>query len=349
VECVSASPIARGSWFALGAAVLFGVTAPLVKQLGVGIGSFATAAALYAGAALGAGAFGGGNERRLGRREFGRITLVAVCGAALAPAALAWGLQHTSVVAASLLLNLEALFTVILARVVYREPTGARVTLAVLSMLTGGALLALRAGSLARADALGLGAVALATLLWALDNTLSRPLADFDPRAVVFWKAILGAALASGVGAFLGERRAHGAPLLGLLACGAAGYGVSLRLYLRAQRAIGAARTGSLFSVAPFVGAALGLGFGDRSGLGFVALSAALFGLAVYLHVTEKHQHFHVHEPLEHEHAHRHDDGHHDHVHEPPVQGSHSHPHRHGRSAHNHPHGADLHHRHGHR
>jgi drug/metabolite transporter (DMT)-like permease len=328
---------------------LFGATAPLVKELGAGVGSFATASALYAGAALGAGAFASGSERRLGRRELGRIVLVALCGAALAPAALAWGLQHTSAVAASLLLNLEALFTVILARAVYREPTGARVKLAVLSMLAGGALLALRAGSLARSDALGLGAVALATLLWALDNTLSRPLADFDSRAVVFWKAILGAALASSVGVFLGEHRAHGAALVGLLACGAVGYGLSLRLYLRAQRAIGAARTGSLFSVAPFVGAALGLGFGDRSGLTLIAASAALFGLAVYLHLTEKHQHFHLHDPLEHEHAHRHDDGHHDHVHVPPVRGSHSHPHRHGGHAHEHPHGADLHHRHGHR
>ena len=345
---MSASPIARGSWFALGAAVLFGATAPLVKQLGAGVGSFATAAALYAGAALGAGAFASGSERRLGRRELGRVALVAVCGAALAPAALAWGLQHTSAVAASLLLNLEALFTLILARIAYREPTGSRVTLAVFAMLAGGASLALRAGSFARSDALGLGAVALATLLWALDNTLSRPLADFDPRAVVFWKATLGVGLASGAGLVLAERWPRGVSLLGLLACGAAGYGVSLRLYLRAQRAIGAARTGSLFAVAPFVGVALGLGLGDRNGLGFVALSTALFGLAVYLHVTENHHHFHLHGPLEHEHAHRHDDGHHDHVHEPPVQGSHSHPHQHGRRAHTHSHGADLHHRHGH-
>ena len=37
---------------ALLAAVLFGVSTPLVQRLGAGIGSFSTAALLYAGAAL---------------------------------------------------------------------------------------------------------------------------------------------------------------------------------------------------------------------------------------------------------------------------------------------------------
>jgi drug/metabolite transporter (DMT)-like permease len=346
---VSSTAIARGSFLALAAAVLFGVTAPLVKAFGEGVGAFATAAALYAGAALGARLFGNGGERRLGRGEVGRLALLATFGAVLAPAALAWGLQHTGAVAASLLLNLEALFTVLLARLVYREPTGGRVAFAVAAMLAGGSVLALRTGSLASSDALGLAAVAVATLFWALDNTLSRPLADFDPRAVVFFKAVLGAALSCAVALGLREHWPERRACLGLVTCGALGYGVSLRLYLYAQRSIGAARTGSLFAVAPFVGAALALVLGDHSGVGYVVAASAFFALAVYLHVTEQHHHFHVHEPTLHEHAHRHDDGHHDHVHEPPVLGSHSHPHRHERVAHDHPHGTDLHHRHGHR
>jgi drug/metabolite transporter (DMT)-like permease len=346
---VNPTPIARGSLFALAAAVLFGATAPLVKELGQGVGAFATAAALYAGAALGARVFGGGRERGIGRRELGRLAALATFGAVLAPAALAWGLQHTGAVAASLLLNLEALFTVVLAWLVYREPVGPRVALAVFAMLAGGAVLALRAGSFGASDALGLAAVGTATLFWGLDNTLSRPLADFDPRAVVFGKALLGTALSCSLSLAFHEARPTAPALLGLLACGAAGYGVSLRLYLYAQRSIGAARTGSLFSLSPFVGAALALALGDRAGMGYVGAAAAFFGLAVYLHVSEDHHHFHVHDPLEHEHAHRHDDGHHDHAHDPPVRGSHSHPHRHDRLAHEHPHGADLHHRHGHR
>jgi hypothetical protein len=45
-------PALRGGLLALTAAVLFGVSTPLVQRLGVGIGSLTTAALLYAGAAL---------------------------------------------------------------------------------------------------------------------------------------------------------------------------------------------------------------------------------------------------------------------------------------------------------
>ncbi|WP_394836423.1 hypothetical protein LVJ94_05900 [Pendulispora rubella] len=135
---------------------------------------------------------------------------------------------------------------------------------------------------------------------------------------------------------------------LALLACGALSFGLSLRLYLLAQRTLGAARTGSLFAFAPFVGAALAFAFGERDDVLLVAAAGALFGVAVYLHGTEAHHHHHRHEPLDHEHAHRHDDGHHTHAHDSPVTGEHSHPHRHDSTEHDHPHGADLHHRHPH-
>jgi hypothetical protein len=50
------TPIARGSVIALAAATLFGATAPLVTHFGRGVGPFATAALLYAGATAAAGA-----------------------------------------------------------------------------------------------------------------------------------------------------------------------------------------------------------------------------------------------------------------------------------------------------
>ena len=45
-------PALRGGLIALIAALLFGVSTPLVQRFGVGIGSFTTAALLCAGAAL---------------------------------------------------------------------------------------------------------------------------------------------------------------------------------------------------------------------------------------------------------------------------------------------------------
>jgi drug/metabolite transporter (DMT)-like permease len=343
------NPVARGSAFALAAAILFGVTTPLVRRFGVGVGPFATATLLYAGAAVASGVrTRGAAGPALGRAQLGRLALVATLGAALAPSSLAWGLQHAGALAASLLLNLEAIFTVLLAHALYREPIGRRVAVALVLMVSGGLLLGLRAGGGGASSALGLAAIVVATLGWALDNTLTRPLSDFDPRTVVFGKAVLGALLSGAAALALRDAWPVSAAALGLLACGATGYGLSLRLYLRAQRILGAARTGSLFTIAPFVGAVLAFGLGDRNNAVVVASSGLLFAIACYLHLTEKHQHRHRHEWLEHEHIHRHDDGHHVHRHDPPVDSEHSHLHTHESSEHAHPHGADSHHRHVH-
>jgi drug/metabolite transporter (DMT)-like permease len=221
-------------------------------------------------------------------------------------------------------------------------------------MALAGVLLGLDLASLELEGAVagwsGLGVVAMlgATLGWAVDNTLTRHLAERDPLSLVAWKGGLGALLTGALALLLAEPRVAWLPALALLACGATGYGLSLRLYVLAQRRIGAGRTGSIFALAPFVGAALGWLAGDRSaGLG-TALAAALFGLGVWLHLTEQHGHRHAHPRLEHDHTHRHDDGHHDHAHDPPFTGEHSHPHRHAAVEHDHEHAEDLHHRHVH-
>ncbi len=282
------NPIAESSFIAVVAAVLFGVTTPFVKHFGQGAGAFATATLLYAGAAIGAGfPQRRPNEQAVGRAQIPRIAVVALFGATLAPAALAFGLQGAGALTASLLLNLEAVFTVLLAAIFFREPVGRRVLIAATLMVTGGAVLAFRVESGTNAGALGFLALCGATLCWALDNTLTRPLSEFDPQAVVFWKAGSGALLSVAIA--LSLRDAWPAPLalFALLACGAAGYGLSLRFYLRAQRVLGAARTGSLFALAPFVGTVVAYTLGDRSGMGFIAIAAPLFGAAVYLHLTE--------------------------------------------------------------
>jgi hypothetical protein len=129
---------------------------------------------------------------------------------------------------------------------------------------------------------------------------------------------------------------------------GATGYGLSLRLYLLAQRAFGAARTGSVFAFAPFIGAMLAIALGER-GLGWgMAIGGLLMLAGVAVHLYEKHSHEHAHEPLAHEHAHRHDDGHHDHTHDEMPSGEHSHAHRHEPVRHSHPHVPDVHHTHRH-
>jgi drug/metabolite transporter (DMT)-like permease len=343
---VRRSPLASGGVLAVASAVTFGATTPLVQRFGHGAGPFATAALLYGGAALVSAAPSGPREAPLRRADAGRVVAVAVLGAVAAPMAFAWGLQRTSGVTAALLLNLEAVFTVLLARLLWREPLGARVGLAVSAMVTGGALLVFDGRAASITAGWGALAVAGATLAWAGDNVVGRPLADRDPTRVVLAKGALGSALSLGIALALSEPMPSWTNAAALGACGAVGYGLSLRLYLRAQRIVGAARTGSIFAVAPFLGAAMAWGLGERVG-GLATIGAgALCAVGVALHLTESHDHAHTHNVVEHEHAHTHDDGHHTHTHDPVPRGEHSHSHRHEPQSHVHPHGADLHHRH---
>ena len=343
-------PALQGGLLALLAATLFGVSTPMVQRFGAGLGAFTTAALLYGGAAV-VGALSRrriDREARVVRSDLPRLLAMAGFGAVIGPVALAWGLQHTSGTSASLMLTLEALFTAVLAWRLYRETMDGRVWSAMALLLAGGMVLVLDQGRAGGAQLWGLLAVLLATAAWGVDNTLSRGLADRDPGQVVMAKAVLGAAATTVMALGLGEPLPSLAAALALFAIGATGYGLSLRFYLLAQRAFGAARTGSVFAFAPFIGAVFAVSLGDRSASGMMALGSVLMLAGVVLHLAESHGHEHAHESLEHEHAHRHDDGHHDHVHDPMPVGEHSHRHQHRPRRHVHAHVPDAHHSHHH-
>jgi drug/metabolite transporter (DMT)-like permease len=346
------NPIIVGTTLAALAALAFGITTPFIQRLGVGVGPFTTAALLYLGAAVGAVCWSGlRNEQREARvhpRHLPRLLAIAFFGAALAPALFAWGLQRVPATYGSLLLNGEAIFTVVLAAAIHREHVGRRVALAVALMFAGGAVTVAGAASTGSVGLLGALAVVAAVFSWALDNVLTRPFAELDPAAVVRVKAICGVALTGMLTLLIGETRPSWTQAAGLLACGATGYGISLRLYLLAQRRIGAGRTGSVFAVAPFVGALAALALGDKPGGATTAVAVGLFIAGLALHLTEEHGHEHSHEELSHDHSHSHDDGHHDHHHDASPAGPHTHPHRHDAQVHAHPHGPDAHHGHGH-
>lgn len=343
-------PALRGGLLALLAAALFGVSTPLVKIFGTGIGAFTTAGLLYAGAAL-VGALSrrpSHREARVIQSDLPRIASMALFGAVIGPVALAWGLQHTSGTSASLMLTMEAVFTAVLAWRLYGEAMDRRVGSALLLLLAGGVLLVLDEGSGGAAQAWGIVAVMVATAAWGIDNALSRAVAERDPSQVIMVKSGLGVVATAALAMLAGEPAPTWTSAAVLFLVGASGYGLSLRCYLLAQRAFGAARTGSVFAFAPFIGAALALLLGDREFGWMLGVACALMLAGVLLHLTEAHGHEHEHEALEHEHAHRHDDAHHDHVHEPMPVGEHSHLHRHEPMRHAHPHVPDAHHRHSH-
>lgn len=344
------SPVVKGGLLALLAAALFGLSTPIVQSWGQGVGPFTTAALLYSGAALVAACMRKPKEReaQLQRSDTKRLLAMAFFGAVIGPVALAWGLQRTSGVSASLMLTLEAVFTALLAWRLYGETVDRRVVLSMATLLAGGVILALDQGAQGGTQLMGLLAVWVATVAWGIDNTLSRGVADRDPGQVVLAKAVLGLMATASVAWLKSEPMPAWGACAVLFAIGASGYGMSLRFYLLAQRTFGAARTGSVFAFAPFLGAMAAFALGERAVSLYLALGGLLMLFGVVLHLAESHGHEHTHEAMEHEHAHNHNDGHHDHSHERMPVGAHSHMHRHLPVTHGHAHVPDIHHGHRH-
>jgi len=347
----------KGIAFALAAAALFGLSTPLAKQVSQLVRPVLLAGLLYLGSGIGLGAYyffrlvcqrHKSGEATLQRADMPWIAGAILAGGIVGPLFLMWGLARTPASSASLLLNLEGVFTALLAWFVFKENFDARIALGMGLIASGGVCLSW-AGRPEAGVPWGALAILGACFAWAVDNNLTRKAAAGDPVQIAMLKGLVAGGVNTTLGLFLGERLPGAAALFEVGLIGFFGYGLSLTLFVLALRHIGSARTGAYFSTAPFVGAALAVAFlGDAFSLGFCA-AAILMALGVWLHLTERHEHMHHHEPMEHDHLHTHDE-HHQHAHSPtdPPGEPHSHPHRHEELTHSHPHYPDIHHRHGH-
>ncbi len=339
----------RATAAGLAAAALFGASTPVAKLLVPGSGALMLAGLLYLGAGVGLTLFAPfrrAAEAPLRRADLRVLAPMIVAGGIVGPVLLVFGLARVSGVAASLLLNLEAPFTMGLAVLAFGDHLSRREALGAAAIVAGGAWLTVAPGPL-RTGALGVAAVAGACAAWSLDNNLAQRLALRDPVTVARAKTLAAGAVSVALAVASGDRLPPLAIAVGALAVGAVGYGASIVLHLLATRGIGAARQAALFATAPFVGALVSvLLLGERLGLrDIVAAALMAAGLAAVL--KARHAHEHVHAVLEHDHAHLHDE-HHRHGHPEPVSEPHSHSHGHAALVHDHPHLPDAHHRHEH-
>jgi drug/metabolite transporter (DMT)-like permease len=341
---------------AIGAALLFGASTPLAKLLVGAVAPLLLAGLLYLGSGVGLGvlllvrrARGGeaAAAMRIPRRDVPWLFAAIAFGGVLGPALLMWGLTRTDGATASLLLNVEGVFTALIAWLVFKENTDRRIVLGMVAIVAAGALLSWQPGGATLAS--GALLVVAACLAWAIDNNLTRKVAANDAMLVACLKGLIAgscnAALALAFGAAVPSAPAiAGSMLLGLL-----GYGLSLTLFVVSLRSLGTARTGAYFSLAPLFGVVLSLALWPKPPSERFWAAAALMALGVWLHIRERHEHEHSHEPIEHAHPHRHDE-HHRHEHDFAWDGvePHVHVHCHRVLIHRHPHYPDIHHRHGH-
>jgi drug/metabolite transporter (DMT)-like permease len=279
----------RGWIYGAASAALFGISTPLSKALLPEISPIMLAGLLY----LGAGA-GLTIVARLRKRPWPifkkpdalRLACIAVVGGFVAPVLLLFGLTRVSGIAGSLLMNLESVFTIILATWLFGEQLRRSEWIGVGVIVIGAALLAYRPGE-AQADLIGAVAIAAACLGRAVDNNLTQQISSYDPLAIVQVKG-----LTAGIGnvllAFFTTQQIVTGPALGIaLLVGFVCYGLSIVFDVYALRYLGAAREAAIFATAPFIGATAAIPIlGDRISLSLIVASLLMASGLVLFRVT---------------------------------------------------------------
>jgi len=353
----------QGLFKGLLAAMTFGLSAPLISTLTSTGSPLVLAGLLYGGSALAliaARAVRGqsNQESPVKRQDLGMLTLLTLIGGITAPICLVSGLALLSAGSASLLLNLEAVFTMGIAILVGREHLSRKGAIAAALIVAGAVIIG--GGTTTGATLQGTALIALACLGWGMDNNISQRLSIRDPMQITLLKSIGASAPMLLVAGLTGAKFPTPMETGTILVIGAVGYGLSIWLDLLALRELGAARESVIFATAPFVGAGFAvLALKEALSTNLIASGVLMVG-GVALLLNEDHAHWHRHDEVWHEHKHLHtpddQDPHHAHEHPNEEVGSgradrpywHSHPHQHKPIAHSHPHVSDGHHRHQH-
>lgn len=348
------APLSRGIESALIAAFLFGISTPIAKGLLSGVSPQLLAGLFYLGSGLGlAGLWSifhrkAALEASLTRQDLPSLSGVLLFGGILGPVLLLMGLQRTFASTASLLLNLEAVFTAILAWTLFHEHGGRKFTFGMAAILVGSLLISWQ-GNIGESSLFGPLAVAAACLCWAIDNNLTQRVSAGDPMQIGAIKGLVAGIVNTSLG--IGLQNAWPNPMLtaASLFVGFFCYGLSIMFFVMSLRNLGTARTAAYFSSAPFVGAVGGILIWSEPLTQFFVIGSLAMAAGVLLCMNDRHEHLHTHEDLYHAHRHVHD-AHHQHEHSPDQvdREPHSHPHLHTKLVHSHAHQPDTHHRHRH-
>ena len=321
----------------------------------------------------------GHRDASLSARDIPWLSGAIISGGILAPICLMLGLTQTSGFTASLLLNLEAVATALIAVIIFRENAGKHIWLALISMTLAGIFLTWDSAA-ARFNPTGPVLIILAIICWGIDNNLTRHISDKNPVQISIIKGLVAGSISIIISLIIGAKITIDSNILLALLVGALGYGISLVLFIKALHKLGACRTGAFFSFGPFIGAIAAL-LMFNEWIGWVMLPGMiLMIIGVRLITSENHLHSHSHSATCHFHPHIHNDIHHDHDHRPPQRGlalmadsdrehathdhddshelslerndqcyeSHAHEHIHNELEHDHQHLPDTHHRHNH-
>lgn len=251
----------KAIFYAILAAALYAINAPVSKLLLTEIPSTMTAGLLYLGAGIGMFILETFNkstkEQPLTKTELPYTIAMVVLDIA-APIFLMIGLIRCSAANASLLNNFEIVATSLIALFIFKEAISKRLWLAITLVTLSSILLSFEDMSSLQFS-WGSIFVLLACVCWGLENNCTRALSSKNPAQIVIIKGFGSGLGALALSVIIGERFYNIGFIMLALLLGFIAYGLSIYFYIYAQRELGAAKTSTYYAISPFIGAGFSL------------------------------------------------------------------------------------------
>ena len=308
------------------AAVFYALNTPFSKVLLKNISPTFMAAFLYLGAGIGVGFMylfqykKEDSSMRLSRKDLPYTILMVVLDV-IAPIFLMIGISIGSSANASLLGNFEIVATSIIALVFFKEAVSKKLWTAI-ALITLSSIILSFEGKGSFRFSYGSLFVILATMSWGLENNCTRKISNKSTYEIVTIKGIFSGLSSLIISIIIGEKFPEIRYTIYALLLGYVAYGLSIFLYVRSQRNLGAAKTSAYYSIAPFVGTFLSfLINGEALSLSYFLGLIFMIAGTVFVVIDTcliKHTHLHTHtiththdgythtHEFTHEHAHRH-------------------------------------------
>lgn len=283
------------------AAVFYAINTPVSKFLLNNVTPTFMAAFLYLGAGVGVGImylFHIKKEEKVERltKQDLPYTIGMIVLDIAAPIFLMIGIKMGTASNASLLGNFEIVVTTLMALLIFKEQVSGKLWIAI-GFITLSSIVLSFEGSGSFQFSIGSLFVILATCCWGLENNCTRKISDKSTYEIVLLKGIFSGGGSFTIAMVLGEKIPEMIYIAIVMLLGFVAYGLSIFLYIRAQRNLGAAKTSAYYAVAPFIGSFLAFVVnGEKLAVEyFIGLALMLVGTVFVVYDTMINHHLHGH------------------------------------------------------
>lgn len=198
-------------------------------------------------------------EKKLTKKDLPYVIGMVILDIA-APILMMLGLSTTSAANASLLNNFEIVMTSLIALLFFKEKISPRLWLGIGAITISCVILAFESYEALNFN-LGSILILLAALCWGAENNCTKKISSSDPLEIVLIKGLCSGTGSIIIGLCIGERieLVNIWSVFATLGVGLIAYGLSIFLYIYAQRFISAAKTSAYYAINPFIAAIFSL------------------------------------------------------------------------------------------